>query len=71
MMKDDIRVQKVITWRMENQRLDEQWLLAATMKEERVSQCSKEREKFQGIRMVQHDKVEPMDWLEEDIILGD
>ena len=70
-MKDDIRVQKVITWRMENQRLDEQWLVAGTIKEERLSRYSKEWEKFQGMKMVQHDTVEPMDWLEEDIILGD
>ena len=52
-------------------RLDEQWLVAGTIKEERLSRYSKEREKFQGMRMVQHDTVEPMDWLEEDIILGD
>ena len=55
-----MRVQKVITWRMESRRLDEQLLVLAEMKEERLIWLL-------GMRMVKYDKVEPMDWFYEEM----
>ena len=41
-LEDDMRVQKVVTW-MDNQRLDKQLLVAAVLKDERLSRCKKEQ----------------------------
>ena len=67
-LEDDRRVQRIITWRMDTQRLDEQLLVAAMLKEERLSKCNMEQKKFLSKRMLKDDRVEPMDWLEEEMI---
>ena len=69
-LEDDRRVRKVVTWRMDNQRLDEQLLVGAVLTEERLSRCRKEQGKCLDRRMTRDDKVEPMDWLEEEMEIG-
>ena len=54
-MSEDRKLQRVITWRIENQRLEEMWLMEALRKEERLEDVRKKKDKFK-------DRVVEMDW---------
>ena len=54
-MSEDRKLQRVITWRIENQRLEERWPMEAVRKEERLEDVRKKKDKFK-------DRVVEMDW---------
>ena len=54
-MSEDRKLQRVITWRIENQRLEEMWLMEAVRKEERLEEVKKKKDKSK-------DRVVEMDW---------
>ena len=42
----DRKLQRVITWRMENQSMEEMWLMEALRKEERLQDAKKKKDKL-------------------------
>ena len=52
---------------MDIQKQDEQLLVAAVLKEERLDRCNKEQKKYKDKMKLTEDREEPMDWLEEEM----
>ena len=64
-LSEDRKLQRVITWRIENQRLEEMWLTEAMRKEERLQEVRRKTAEFK-------DRVVGMDWntVVEDKVIG-